>query len=396
MKVLERSARFDLCGDCDRKGARSRQRTPFGRWLYPHRLPDGRNSVMLKVLMTNACENDCRYCVNRRSLAYPRTSLKPEEVASFFYSCYRGGLAHALFLSSGISGSPDRSMERILSVLEILRMRLKVPCYVHTKVLPGASQEAIARAVALSNRVSVNLEAPSARRLSAIAPEKDFEKDLMEKVRTIANLCFQKSRGRCDQTTQFVVGAAGESDREILLRTSRLYEENGLARVYFSAFQDPVGEEDPERENARLDREHRLYQCDFLFRKYRFEFTDLVFSGDGNLPLKKDPKQVWAETHPEAFPVEINRASREALLRVPGIGPKLAACILRSRRERAITSPGILQRMGVPLHKAGPYLLLRGRQGIAGFRAVQEELWPDGTFPAGERPQKVTPEGGNE
>jgi predicted DNA-binding helix-hairpin-helix protein len=218
--------------------------------------------------------------------------------------------------------------------------------------------------VQLATRVSVNLEAPNAERLAHIAPRKDFIANLLQPMHWAKGLIEASGRRlvSAGQTTQFVVGAAGESDREILMTTAQLYREIGLARAYFSAFQ-PVADTPLENHPPTPPlREHRLYQSDWLLRLYDFTFEDLVFDGAGNLPREADPKMMWAQVHPECFPIEINQASREELLRVPGLGPRSVARILRLRRQGTFGTLTDLKKTGAVTSRAAPFILLNGRR----------------------------------
>jgi predicted DNA-binding helix-hairpin-helix protein len=300
----------------------------------------------------------------RASRDVPRTSFTPEELAAAFDRMLRADLVDGLFLSSGVCAGPGRTMDRMIDCVELVRGRYQFPGYVHLKLLPGASEAHVERAVQLAQRVSVNLEAPSAERLAAIAPRKNFFRELTEPMR-LAKRLIDASGGRlapAGQTTQFVVGAAGEADREILDTTARLYRDLDLRRAYFSAFQPVPGTPLDGREPTPAWREHRLYQADWLLRFYGFGFEDLVFDGQGNLPRRTDPKLTYARAHPELFPVEVNRAPREALLRVPGIGPRSAGRIVRWRRQGSLRELGDLKKAGAVAERAAPYLLLDGRR----------------------------------
>jgi predicted DNA-binding helix-hairpin-helix protein len=334
------------------------------RWIYPAALPDGQSIFLLKVLLSNACANDCRYCVNRASHGFRRTTFSADELAGLFVRLWHGGRVGGMFLSSGIVGSSDRTMERMIRTVEILRLKHRFQGYIHLKILPGAGYSLVERAVQLATRVSVNLEAPNGRRLDRIATGKDFRRDLLLRMQWARELIGQQPGRRAkSQTTQFVVGAADETDREILEQTDRLYRKMNLARVYFSAFQPIPGTPLGERTPAPPLREHRLYQADFLLRKYGFGFTELDFDGSGNLPETADPKTIWARNHPEFFPLEVNRAGRDELLRVPGIGPASARAIIRARGRNRFHSLEELRGAGVWTRRAAPFILIDGRLG---------------------------------
>jgi putative DNA modification/repair radical SAM protein len=357
--TLGESAQYDLCNAC---GSAPRTRDDLGRWIYPAALPDGQRVRVLKVLMTNVCEKNCYYCGVRASRDVPRTSFTPDELARAFDRFQRADLVDGLFLSSGVCTGPDQTMERMIATVELIRTHYQFSGYIHLKLLPGTSEAHIERALQLAHRVSVNLEAPNADRLAAIAPRKNYFEELARPMR-IAKRLMEASGGRlapAGQTTQFVVGAAGEPDQEILSTTARLYSELDLRRAYYSAFQPVPGTPLDGREPTPAWREHRLYQADWLLRFYGFTFDDLVFDARGNLPRASDPKKLYAQAHPELFPVEVNRASREELLRVPGLGPRSVGRILRWRRQGTLQELRDLRKAGAVAERAAAYVLLNG------------------------------------
>ncbi len=397
MEALGDSARYDLCNSCGQRA--ERRRDDLGRWIYPSVLPNGGRVRLLKVLLTNVCEKSCYYCGIRASRDVPRTGFQPEELARAFDQMQRAGLVDGLFLSSAVCAGADRTMDRMIACVELVRQRYQFAGYIHLKLLPGVSEAQVERAVQLAHRVSTNLEAPTAERLARIAPQKIFYEELTRPLQVARELIDAgqdelSSRGsapvpgaprrmvapdRMDRwfapagmTTQFVVGAAGEPDHEILSTTTRLYRGLGLARAYFSAFQPVPGTPLDGLAPTPAWREHRLYQADWLLRFYAFEFGDLVFDASGNLPRQADPKKMYAERHPERYPVEVNRASREELLRVPGLGPKSVARILRWRREGTLREMEDLRRAGVAAARAAPYVLLAGKR-----PPFQMPLWVD-------------------
>jgi predicted DNA-binding helix-hairpin-helix protein len=320
---------------------------------------------MLKTLLSNACTNDCRYCPFRAENDTRRVSLAPETVARAFMDYYRTGGIHGIFLSSGVTGGPDATMDRMVATAEMLRREHEFGGYIHLKVLPGASDAAIEAALGLATCVSLNVEAPTRGAFRHLSRRKNYDADILRPMRTIHRLtCRGAPYERVGQSTQFVVGAAGEPDRDIVRATFGLYRRLGLSRVYFSAYQQGLGDPDlpgeqavPERPQASLLREHRLYQADWLMRKYGFQDEELFFGQDGNLPLSSDPKEIWALRHPEHWPLDVNRAGRLELLRVPGIGETTADRILELRREG--TRIRTLEQVGVRgrrLHRAESYL----------------------------------------
>jgi predicted DNA-binding helix-hairpin-helix protein len=362
LDLLGSGAQADLaCGKCGE--GQTRVRDEIGRWIYPAVRPDGKTVKMLKVLQTNACEKDCFYCATRRGREQPRTTFQPDELAQIFDQIQRARLAEAIFISSGVVGGSTRTMERMIATAELLRGKYAFRGYLHLKLMPGAEPAAIERALQLADRVSVNLEAPSSERLAKLSSTKRYTEELLAPLQT-AKRIKDTNRALRDKsmTTQFVVGAADESDREIVATTARLYGELDLARVYFSAFQ-PVPDTPLDGHTPTpLIREHRLYQTDFLFRKYGFTFDDLMFDARGNLPTESDPKTLWAVNHPEFFPIELNRASKEELLRVPGIGPISANRIVQIRRTNKFHTIEQVAHVGADEKRAASFILLDGRQ----------------------------------
>ncbi len=366
LKVLADEARYDLSCACGtRSGPDHRQRSDDGLWVYPTSLPRGGQSVMLKTLLSSACVNDCRYCPLRRDRDTRRCTLRPEEVADAFMAYVRRGQVHGLFLSSGVVRGPDHTMDRMVAVAEILRRKHAYGGYLHLKVLPGSSDAAIEACCAVANTVSVNVEVPTRAAMAALSSRKDYARDIVRPVRLISGLTGRGSRfPRVRQMTQFIVGASTETDAEIVRATFGLYRRLGLARVYFSAYQKGLGDAalpgertggpDP---RALATREHRLYQVDFLIRKYGFTDEEIGFDGSGALPLDADPKELWARRHPERWPLNVNRAARRDLLRVPGFGPVTVRHILALRKGGGrIARMDALGRPGRRLAKAAAYV----------------------------------------
>lgn len=360
--LLGSEARFDLCGSCF--GGESRIRNPRGGWIYPVALPDGRRVPMLKILLSNVCIHNCLYCANRIGRKVKRASFTASELARLFVEFYRKGLVQGLFLSSAVFREAPHAMGEMIKVVEILRYHYRFRGYIHLKILPEVGFDFVEEAAKLATRVSVNLEAPSPEYLARIAPEKDFGK-IFEKFLWFRRLREKGGGMPAGFTTQFVVGAAREKDRDILKMTAALYREFGASRVYYSAFQPVVGTPLEEFPSASTWREHRLYQADFLLRRYGFSYEELPFADDGNLELARDPKTLWALQHPEYFPVEVGRASYEILVRVPGIGPLTAKKILELRGEGTKITPEVLVRLGTSARRALPFLLFEGKRARA-------------------------------
>jgi len=357
LELLADASRYDLSCACGTKdGDDHRRRGPEGLWLYPVSLPGGGTSIMLKVLMSNACVNDCRYCPFRGELDTPRCTLTPEEIAALYMDYVRRRGVFGLFLSSGVVRDPDHTMDRMTAAGSILRRDYAYRGYIHLKIIPGASDAAVERALSLASAVSLNVEAPKASRFRQLSLKKDFQRDIVRPIKLISRLTGPGTRfSRVKQTTQFVVGAADERDSELLEATYGLYRRLGLSRIYFSAYQRGAGDPSLPGESAGdlLTREHRLYQAEFLIRKYRWELSDIACEEDGNLSLETDPKQRWADRHPEFFPVRLASAGREQLLRVPGIGPLTAERILRGSL-RGLEEAGM---RGERLMKASSYVV---------------------------------------
>lgn len=347
---------------------------PVGRQITPYIhqaiMPGGKRIALLKTLLSSVCERDCRYCGCRAGRDCQRVSFSPDEFARAFDDMVRRGLVEGTFLSSGITGGGVRTQDRLIATAELLRGKYAFRGYIHLKLMPGAETDQIRRALQLADRVSINLEAPNTERLARLAPHKVFMEELVRPLHEADRL--RRAYGGPSLTTQFVVGGADETDRELLATSARLIRQVGLARVYFSAF-SPVPDT-PLQDHPPGDpvREHRLYQSDFLLRRYGFTFDELIFDAAGNLPLAADPKTAWARVHLAQAPIELNTAERAELLRVPGIGPKLAEVILHERRRGTLRDLADLRRLGVPPGRAAPFILLDGKR-----PPYQLSLWPD-------------------
>ena len=349
------------------------------------RLPGGGSTRLMRVMQTNACSLTCGYCPTYCGGKIKRTGLAPEEVATTFTDAYRRGLANGLFLTSGVPGRPHRAMDRMLATLEILRHREGFRGYVHVKLLPGAEPAQVEAAARLANRLSINLEAPGDAYLRALAPEKNFSGDLLPKLEMAGRLALaarqaprREAAFPAGNTTQFVVGAAGERDREILGIVAGLEARRLLHHAHFSAFQPVVGTILESARPTPAARELRLYQAEHLLRDYGFRYEEIVFEPDGNLALDHDPKTAWALGHPELFPIEVAAAPYEVLLRVPGLGPKTARTIVAERRKTTIRDVGDLRRMGTDTTRAAYYLMLRGRRLATAPAPTQLRLFAPG------------------
>jgi predicted DNA-binding helix-hairpin-helix protein len=368
LELLSGDARFDVdasaqtaCGDF----VDARKSKALGNSITTVVRSDGKHMPVLKTMLSSYCARNCFYCPWRRGRDLPRVQFTPEELSSAFMQMHQKRLVDGLFLSSGIHGRSAWTMDRLITVGELLRTHHQFKGYIHLKIMPGVDRASVEAAMQYADRVSINLEAPNAARLEKLAPEKNLFSELLPALYWANEINLsRRARGlkAVSTTTQFVVGATGESDRELISTSQRLVHEARLSRPYFSAFHPVAGTpleglpaEDPRRE-------HRLYQVDFLMRQYRFSADELVFDAAGNFPRHADPKQLYAEHHPELYPVELNRASRETLLRVPGIGPRGADQIIQMRRQGVLKDVGDLEKLGLSARRAAPYILLAGRR----------------------------------
>ncbi|MBK9602179.1 MAG: hypothetical protein IPO36_10105 [Anaerolineales bacterium] len=337
-------------------------------FTHPAQLPNGQKIVLLKTLLSSACERDCFYCPFRAGRDFRRATFKPDEFASLFSKMNRGGMAEGVFLSSGVAGGGVRTQDKLLDTADILRKKYQFKGYLHLKMMPGSEKDQVYRAMQLADRVSVNLEAPSTERLAKLAPHKIFIEELLRPLRWVEEIrrsvpAYKFWNGRYPSTvTQFVAGGSDESDLELLNTTNWLMKNVRLKRAYFSAFH-PVYDTPLENKPAvNPMREHRLYQASFLLRDYGFDLEDLPFTTESNLPINTDPKQAWAQMNLLHSPIEINQADRHQLLRIPGIGLKGADAILNARRLNRLRDLSTLKKLGIIAERAAPYVLLDGRK----------------------------------
>jgi putative DNA modification/repair radical SAM protein len=331
--------------------------------------PDGRCISLLKILLTNSCIFDCHYCINRKSSNVRRARFTPEEVVELTLSFYRRNYIEGLFLSSGIISSSNYTMEQIVEVARSLREDHDFRGYIHLKTIPDADPELVRQAGLHADRVSINVELPTVGGLKRLAPEKDgtrIEGAMADMKGAIEEGADAKKRFKsapsfapAGQSTQMIVGADAATDKDIVVRASTLYDRFRLRRVYYSAF-SPIPDASAVLPLQRppLMREHRLYQSDWLMRFYGFTPGDVVDAADpsGMLPLDIDPKLAWALKHRENFPVDVNRAPRESLLRVPGLGVKAVDKLIASRRWRRLTLADV-GRLTVSVAKIRPFLI---------------------------------------
>lgn len=366
LEILAESAKYDV--SCSSSGT-TRRNIPgtvgsATGWGICHSFTeDGRCVSLLKVMLTNFCIYDCAYCINRRSNDIPRTTLTVKELVDLTIEFYRRNYIEGLFLSSGVIVSPDHTMERMVRAIKELRTVHKYNGYIHMKSIPGASRELVNEAGLYADRLSVNVEIPTEENLKLLAPEKDHQSVYMPMKyihQGVLESAEERKRSRhaprfapAGQSTQMIVGATSENDKTILTLASALYKRPSFKRVYYSGF-IPVNNYDtrlPALKQAPLVRENRLYQADWLMRFYGFRSNEIVDDSYPNLDLEIDPKLAWALRHPECFPVDLNRADYEMILRVPGIGVKSAKLIVTSRRYGRITASS-LKKIGAVLKKA--------------------------------------------
>ncbi|HIZ19572.1 MAG TPA: putative DNA modification/repair radical SAM protein [Firmicutes bacterium] len=374
LSILADSAKYDAActsSGTSRAGQDGMVGSASGCGICHSFAADGRCISLLKVLMTNYCVYDCQYCVNRCSNDIPRAAFTPDELASLTIEFYKRNYIEGLFLSSGVMQSPDASMERMCRVLELLRGKYRFNGYIHAKAIPGCSPELVTKLGLLCDRMSVNIELPSERSLKVLAPNKTKENilrpmgairdSLRQNKEELAVFRSAPSFAPAGQATQMIIGATPDTDWQILRLSQGLYKQYRLKRVFYSAY-IPVGTNAllPRDQPPPLLREHRLYQADWLIRLYGFRAEEIVSPEQPSLDPLLDPKCGWALRHLESFPVEVNRADRELLLRVPGIGLKSAERILTARRAGRLSFDD-LKKIGVVLKRAAYFITCRGR-----------------------------------
>lgn len=366
LEILAESAKYDI--SCASSGT-TRKNTPGSvgsahGWGICHSFTeDGRCVSLLKIMLTNFCMFDCAYCINRRSNDIPRTTLSVDELVTLTMEFYRRNYIEGLFLSSGVIVSPDHTMERMVRVVKELRTTHRYNGYIHMKSIPGASRELIAEAGLYADRMSVNIEIPTEENLKMLAPEKDHQsiyKPMLYIQQGVLESAEERKKSRlaprfvpAGQSTQMIVGATSERDKEILRVSSSLYAQQSMKRVYYSGF-IPVNAYDtrlPALKQAPLVRENRLYQADWLMRFYGYRAEEIADDSYPDLDLEIDPKLAWALRNPQMFPIDINKADYALILRVPGIGVKSAKLIMTSRRFGRITASA-LKKMGAVMKKA--------------------------------------------
>lgn len=326
--------------------------------------PRGKKPI-LKTMVTTACERNCHYCPFRAGRSKTkRVTFSPDELASGLDTLQRAGQVDGMFLSSGIIRGSVTTQDKIIDTAEIVRNKFDYRGYVHLKIMPGVGYDQLYRLMQLADRVSVNMEGPTQERLNALAPKKDFQRELLAMLHLAEQIRTDHPYEKLANTvTQFVVGAVGDTDQELLSLSQRLYRQAHLTRVYYSAFSPVIQTPFENLPPADLLREFRLYQASFLLRDYGWRIEDFAFLSGGNLLTEVDPKRAWAEQYLRHAPIEIMKASRAQLLRVPGIGLKGADAIMQARRRGSITELSHLRKLNIRApEQAAPYILLDGHR----------------------------------
>lgn len=378
LEILSEAAKYDV--SCSSSGSRGRGdssslgNTSSGGICHSW-TDDGRCVSLLKILFTNYCIYDCQYCINRVSNDRPRAAFSPAEVAQLTVDFYKRNYIEGLFLSSAVTRNPDWTMEQLLKTVQLLRNKHNYQGYIHLKAIPGADFKLIYQAGLLADRMSVNIELPSQGSLQKLAPQKEkagilapmkgigkgIENNIIERKKYKVKEKFVPA----GQSTQLIVGASPESDKQIISLSEGLYSHFNLKRVYYSAYL-PVNKSSllPTLPGSPLKREHRLYQADWLLRFYGFKAAELLTPGRSNFDLKIDPKADWALNNLDKFPVEINKAAYEMLLRVPGIGPRSAAKIVKARKEKNLNHYN-LKKLRIVLKRANFFITCNGKYAAA-------------------------------
>ena len=387
LSILADAAKYDA--SCSSSGTTKRNSrdgkglgSTTGMGICHSYTPDGRCVSLLKILLTNYCTFDCLYCINRVSSNIPRARFTVDEVVGLTVDFYRRNYIEGLFLSSGIIRNPDYTMEQVVAVARKLRLDHRFRGYIHLKTIPEASQALIDQAGLYADRISINVELPTEADVTRLAPEKNIGRIRKSmdriKARILQSKAERKESAKAPefapggQSTQMIVGATPTSDAAVLDQASSMYRQHGLRRVYYSAF-SPIPDASTKLPlvTPPLVREHRLYQADWLMRFYGFQASELTTAEEPNLDLTRDPKLAWALRHPETFPIDLNKAAREMLLRVPGLGVKNVNRLLGIRRWKQVRLDDLI-RLHVPMKKVLPFIQagdhvprLLGREDVA-------------------------------
>ena len=361
LKILADSAKYDA--SCSSSGSTRTNDNGLGNASFSgicHSFSsDGRCISLLKILMTNCCIFDCKYCINRSSNEVKRAIFTPEEICEITINFYKRNYIEGLFLSSGIIKSPDYTMNKLIETISLLRRKYHFNGYIHVKAIPGASNYLLKKLGSLVDRMSANIELPTSCGLKLLAPNKNHQKvtDIMQTIKENKSKNFVNA----GQSTQMIIGATKESDYNILKMSSNLYDKYHLKRVFYSAYVS-VNKDNylPTLKLPPLKREHRLYQADFLFRYYNFKVDELLDENHPNFNILLDPKVTWALRNLNRFPLEVNKANYYELLKVPGIGPTSAKKIISNRRYYTLEYND-LKKLGVVLKRAKYFLLCNGK-----------------------------------
>jgi predicted DNA-binding helix-hairpin-helix protein len=362
--------------------------------VYRAAMPNGKYISLMRVMFTDFCKMDCHYCPNSHWVPRKRYAFKVDELANAFMDLYRKQTVSGLFLSSGIAGSGSLTTERLIKVVDTIRNKHGFKGYIHMKVMPGTEEHLVEEAYRLGTRLSINIETPTVEMMQKLSKMKDMQKDILDPMSWIHKYMRDGTKGAVGQATQMVVGAADESDWDIFQRIEQLYREWNFKRVYYSPFM-PVRYTPLEEHPATpAIREHRLYQMDWLKRVYQFSNDEMkpAFDENGFLSSEEDPKTVIALENLDRFPVDVNAATREQLLRVPGVGPTSAERIVSNRAHHSIDTWRDLQAMGVVRKRAWPFLMMKGyrpprakqlRLDLFGETASAEKFRQEYTNPTG-------------
>lgn len=399
LRILTESAKYDV--SCSSSGTvRSNKQggvgnTVGGIGICHSFADDGRCISLLKIMLTNYCIYDCAYCINRRSNDIPRATLSVRELVELTMEFYRRNYIEGLFLSSGVVRNPDYTMERLVRIVKDLRTIHRFNGYIHLKSIPGASRELINEAGRYADRMSVNIEIPNEDSLKKLAPEKDFQ-SVFQPMKFIQQGVLESSEERkkyryaprfvpAGQSTQMIVGATADRDKDILNLSSALYARPTMRRVYYSGYiaVNTYDKRLPVLKQPPLVRENRLYQADWLLRFYQFKVDEIVNDTHPDLDLEIDPKLSWALRHPECFPVDINQADYEMILRIPGVGVKSAQLIVSSRRFGRLTSYH-LKKMGIVMKKA-QFFITCGELEAKGVNELRPERVRELLLPASKK-----------
>ncbi len=364
MKILANSAKYDV--SCSSSGSDNNYKTKklgatHNSGICHTFTSDGRCISLLKVLLTNHCIYDCSYCINRKSNNIQRASFSPKELADITINFYKRNYIEGLFLSSGIIGSEDHTANLLLRTLKILRYEYRFNGYIHVKLIPACDERLIEQIVNLANRVSSNIELPSNKSLKLLAPQKTKEK-VLQPLKFARNISLEKKNKPINMSTQLIVGASPESDRDILKLSSILYDKALLKRVYYSAYIPVNDDKNLPALIAKppLLREHRLYQADWLLRFYDFSYDEIVNEEFPNLDEELDPKTSWALHNLKYFPMEINSVSKDELLRIPGIGVRGVFKILKARKYKSLDFND-LKKLKISLKRAKYFITCKGK-----------------------------------